>query len=280
MRRAVPLTLALAALLLASGTVLGSPLDERGRRVDVEVTESPREVLVGSAFPLALTLTNRGSETYRATLFVYLYAPASGSRCDEGGSTLRGTIQMASRSVDVAPRTTVQVPAPGDVPFHQRVEHGHVDGPGTYEACVFAVDANSPPPGVTFDSDPFPLKVRVENALPEPKFTWTPRTGNTSTVFRFTAADDPDPDGDALTYRWDFGHMTAKGPANATGREATHQFYPAKSFLVTLTVSDGFGSAQVTEEVVVSRAATPSGDRKLEAPTPAEETPFPGLVAL
>lgn len=52
---------------------------------------------------------------------------------------------------------------------------------------------------------------------------------------RFLAAGSVDPDGDQLTYRWDFGD----GSPPAAGYAATHAWDTPGAYLLTLTVSDG-----------------------------------------
>lgn len=62
----------------------------------------------------------------------------------------------------------------------------------------------------------------------------------------FTATGT-DPDGDALTYRWDFG---AQGVQPETGPTATRIFPSIGTFQVSLTVSDGRASARLSTTVV------------------------------
>ncbi|MBT0992894.1 PKD domain-containing protein [Cellulomonas sp. DKR-3] len=58
-----------------------------------------------------------------------------------------------------------------------------------------------------------------------------------------------DPDGDALTYAWDFD-----GQGTATGREATFEFTTAGTYDVTLTVDDGRGGSDSTTVPVTVEA--------------------------
>jgi len=59
--------------------------------------------------------------------------------------------------------------------------------------------------------------------------------GRTDRGVRFSAAGSLDPDGDALTYSWDFGD----GSAPVLGFEVSHAFPAPNVYLVTLTVCDG-----------------------------------------
>ena len=60
-----------------------------------------------------------------------------------------------------------------------------------------------------------------------------------------------DPDGDTLSYQWNFGD-----DATATGATASHRYAAAGTYAVTLTVTDGRGgSTEHTENVTVTHAA-------------------------
>jgi hypothetical protein len=70
------------------------------------------------------------------------------------------------------------------------------------------------------------------------------------TNFAFTAAGASDPDGDALTYAWDFGDG-----GSATGSTASHVYAGTGAFTVKVTVSDGKLSASApTFSVTVARS--------------------------
>jgi hypothetical protein len=67
-----------------------------------------------------------------------------------------------------------------------------------------------------------------------------------STAITFTAAGASDPDGDSLTYAWDFGDGSS-----ATGASVSKTYQNAGTFNVTVTVSDGKKSATATGSVVI-----------------------------
>ena len=63
-------------------------------------------------------------------------------------------------------------------------------------------------------------------------------------------AQGSDPDGDALTYRWDFGDG-----ATANGRRARHTYTGVGTYAAEVTVSDGEATASATVQVVVGNPA-------------------------
>lgn len=63
-----------------------------------------------------------------------------------------------------------------------------------------------------------------------------PYTGQEGTALSFSSAGTLDPDGDALTYLWDFGDGQTSSAANPG-----HSYSDNGSYSVTLTVSDGKG---------------------------------------
>ena len=86
------------------------------------------------------------------------------------------------------------------------------------------------------------------NRIPTARITdFQPRTtavaGGTHVSFGATASD---PDGDRLTYSWDFGDGTTE-----TGDALFHVFYGSGTFDVKLTVSDGRGGS-ATDTVQVN----------------------------
>ena len=62
----------------------------------------------------------------------------------------------------------------------------------------------------------------------------------------FNGTGSSDPDGDTLTYTWDFGDDTT-----GTGAEPTHTYTEAGTYTVTLTVDDGHGGT-ATDEMIVT----------------------------
>ena len=99
-----------------------------------------------------------------------------------------------------------------------------------------------------------------ENREPSASINFTPARAIVGvTTVTFTASAD-DPDGDPLTYSWDFGDGTT-----ATGSTVTHRFGSEASHVVTLTVSDGRGASVTAERSYVARTLTGEW-RKYETP--------------
>jgi PKD repeat protein len=68
-----------------------------------------------------------------------------------------------------------------------------------------------------------------------------PYTGVVNIAITFNGSGSSDPDGDALTYAWDFGDG-----GTATGNPASHTYAAVGSYTVTLTVDDGLCQATAT----------------------------------
>ena len=67
----------------------------------------------------------------------------------------------------------------------------------------------------------------------------------------FSSAGSSDPDGDALTYTWDFGDGQT-----ASGRDVAHTYKRAGRFTARLTVSDGEGGTDASEPITVTAGSS------------------------
>ena len=87
------------------------------------------------------------------------------------------------------------------------------------------------------------------NSPPLASFTATPATGPAPLVVEFDASASTDPNGDALTYGWDFDD-------GATGMSVSgfHAFTDPGSYDVELTVTDEHGSDTTRPVATVGRA--------------------------
>jgi glucose/arabinose dehydrogenase len=89
------------------------------------------------------------------------------------------------------------------------------------------------------------------NRAPIPQIAVTPTGGDAPLSVHFSAAGTTDPDGDALTYSWDWGD----GKPAGTGIEADHTYTTGGTRTATLTVTDARGkSATATSRVFVGDA--------------------------
>ncbi len=72
-------------------------------------------------------------------------------------------------------------------------------------------------------------------------------------VVHFSAASSSDPDGDDLTYVWDFDASDGDNDVDSTEKDPVHTYYSTGTYTVTLTVSDGKVSSKDTMTVTVTR---------------------------
>lgn len=111
-------------------------------------------------------------------------------------------------------------------------------GRGAWEALASASSANNPPTGSITEPGPG-------------------RTIDAAASIRFTGTGS-DPDGDVLTYRWNFGDGTT-----AVGTQVEHAFAVAGSYNVVLTVSDPSLAVATASLTVQIRTPAVSGPELL-----------------
>ena len=96
------------------------------------------------------------------------------------------------------------------------------------------------------------------NAPPTVDFTWTPTSGNTSTVFGFTAtaADDHD-SSSSIQVRWDWNGDGTWDTAWSTTKTATHTFSAVGSYTVIVQAVDSGGLTAIQSHSISVTAPPP-----------------------
>jgi DNA/RNA endonuclease G (NUC1) len=116
----------------------------------------------------------------------------------------------------------------------------------TYKTTVDAVEALSGYDLLALLPDQ--IEIAVESGTRPPVAVLDgPYTGSEGSAITMSGAGSSDPDGDALTYAWDFGDGN-----RATGSSVSHTYAENGSYTVTLTVTDARGlvSKQTTTATV------------------------------
>jgi PKD repeat protein len=117
-------------------------------------------------------------------------------------------------------------------------------GAGTFTITVSAADADSDRTGDASSTSTASRTVTVTNVPPLAEAGANQHADEGSPV-AFDGSGSADPEGDLLSYLWDFADGTT-----ATGAKANHIYEDDGLYLVHLTVDDGFGGV-VTDALVV-----------------------------
>jgi len=83
------------------------------------------------------------------------------------------------------------------------------------------------------------------NSAPIANFDMTPATGSAPLAVQMNASTSFDPDGDGLTYAWDFGDGTF-----GVGLSATHTYLATGQYAVKLTATDSQGQQSTTVQTI------------------------------
>jgi PKD repeat protein len=128
------------------------------------------------------------------------------------------------------------------------------NAPGTYTAKVTVSEASG---ATAIDTVEIVVTDPVGNRAPSVEAGALPASGDAPLEVLLTAQGS-DPDGDSLTYSWDFDDGTPDG----SGRSVTHMFEDGGTYMVKVTASDGRGGTATAEIPVV--VGDPPGN---QAPT-------------
>jgi PKD repeat protein len=90
------------------------------------------------------------------------------------------------------------------------------------------------------------------NLSPNASITASATAGPPPLAVQFTGSNSTDPDGDALSYRWDFGD----GSPVSTHRDPSHTYGTPGNYTARLTVSDGRGLSD-TQTVTIAVGGAP-----------------------
>ena len=85
------------------------------------------------------------------------------------------------------------------------------------------------------------------NRAPVAAFTISSNPATVGTSLSFNASTSSDPDGDTLSYTWNFGDTNT-----STGVTTSHTFATTGSFSVSLSVSDGKTSTPITQNLIIN----------------------------
>ncbi len=168
-------------------------------------------------------------------------------------------IHNANRELQAAKSTGAHERFPDD---YAELEKRYQLARGTFYACQ---DSKAMAMAQTLVADAQALAVkRVVVQAPPPANQppiaklLLPAEGDLNSLLTFQAADSTDPDGDSLTYRWNFGDGTSADSSSGVGM---HQYTRPGNYTVRLDVEDGRGGIDTATGTVtiVSRQVLLSG---------------------
>ncbi|MFA0963419.1 glycosyl hydrolase [Roseivirga sp. BDSF3-8] len=101
----------------------------------------------------------------------------------------------------------------------------------------------------------------VSGGAPVASLSATPLTGQSPLVVSFDAGGSTDPDGDVLSYSWNFGDGTS-----GSGAAVQHTYASSGTYNTTVTVSDGTYSDVASVQIVVSPGNSGNDNLALNKP--------------
>lgn len=155
-------------------------------------------------------------------------------------------IAKARSAMDAARKAGKADECPGKF---DELEKRYLQARGTFYACQDA-QASQLADSIAKDAAALCGKPAMAANRPPVARVTGPATGNTNVDLPFDASGSSDPDGDALTYTWDFGDGTPA--AKFTSPRTTHRYASLGNYTVKVTVDDGRGgTASATTPVTV-----------------------------
>lgn len=127
---------------------------------------------------------------------------------------------------------------------HQYTQKAEGDGIYTVTLTVYYTDVKS---GESFDYQTT-VEVVIDNELTAASFVANPDSGEVPLTVTFDASSSFDPDGEIVSYEWDFdgdGRFD-----DAEGEEVEHEFTQEGTYEVTLRVTDNNGDYATTTEII------------------------------
>jgi PKD repeat protein len=133
--------------------------------------------------------------------------------------------------------------------------------PGQQQFDMRVTDSALVLPGVTTETQ----TVDVANRRPNADFHFGPEPSDPGQTV-FFSSDSGDPDGDALSYEWDFGD----GSPDDTRANPTHSYSTPGTKTVRLKVTDAFGASdEVTDQIHVRDLSAATASFTIEPKEPA-----------
>lgn len=184
-----------------------------------------------AALSFQFAIENRGT-TNQSSVPVYFYL--SSTRNVTTSSTFIGSASFSLNSgATITPTAYVTIPA---------------NAPTGYQYLGWIID----PLNATLESDEGNNGVTLasptlinSNRTPTACMTATPTYGNSPLYVQFDAGCSSDPDGDTLTYAWDFGDGST-----GYGAQTAYTYYTTGYYTASLTVTDSNGRSSTTYEQI------------------------------
>ena len=120
--------------------------------------------------------------------------------------------------------------------------------PTTFTSADLRMSVAKLPAGLAWYADDVTGSCGAPDRPPTAALTVTPTSGTAPLEVSADGAGSSDPDGGALSYRFDFGDGTVVGPQS--GSVAVHTYAAGGSYTVSLTVTDGGGLTSTATSAV------------------------------